>query len=525
MLLDAYKTTVGKHNSEFKNKIEERLLKYNLTSDENLSYEYGNVNGGKIIFITGKNEDEINIPSFVLPILSKDIKNNDIIFLDVRKAVKIKDNFTSIKDITRDKSYIDFAITQAIFTLNLKNLSFLEPIHHSIVKALSGWITSSISNNLMLNPVDKEELNVIVIDYVLTVIDPDKDNSLKEYLCTKLNVFGKVKESRVIEILEKCNREPSSLIDLISNIKNSDLQDRLVRLDYTLLYTVISQSMFGTGIKESLIIAIEHIPTFIGLLYVASSTRLYQKTPLANFLKVSGRIIEIKDTVSFIENTINDVNISNEDNTISFEEMKEEEGVKIIHSGNHTLYVIKKDGFTLYKMYVGDFMDSSKNLHPILEELSNSESSDLLEFIIHSSGGIVTQGKQLWNVINNKFKGRTTSTLDTKGFSMGAILFSMTDKRIVTEVSELMYHNYSGGTIGSGGEMTDKINHNNKTIQGFFHNIAVKTSFITEEEFNRMIDGKELWMDHVELCERGIATHVLKDGVEITAKEYLSKYK
>ncbi len=40
-----------------------------------------------------------------------------------------------------------------------------------------------------------------------------------------------------------------------------------------------------------------------------------------------------------------------------------------------------------------------------------------------------------------------------------------------------------------------------------------------------MLVGQDYWMDAKELCKRKIATHVILEGQEITAKEYLKLLK
>ena len=36
-----------------------------------------------------------------------------------------------------------------------------------------------------------------------------------------------------------------------------------------------------------------------------------------------------------------------------------------------------------------------------------------------------------------------------------------------------------------------------------------------------MIIGKDFWMDTREMCERGVATHVMVEGKNVPAKDYL----
>jgi ATP-dependent protease ClpP protease subunit len=174
-----------------------------------------------------------------------------------------------------------------------------------------------------------------------------------------------------------------------------------------------------------------------------------------------------------------------------------------------------------YRVYIGRFFELKKGLHAVFNELREAKESDYLEFMINSGGGFVQEGMQFYNIIQEKFNGRTVAYLDNYGYSMGAMLFSMADKRIIYPYSDFMYHNYSGGAHGKGGELKARVDHNHERLNEFFYTMIVGQGFLTEEEYKQMLVGQDFWMGAKELCKRGIATHVILDGQEITAKEYL----
>ncbi len=180
---------------------------------------------------------------------------------------------------------------------------------------------------------------------------------------------------------------------------------------------------------------------------------------------------------------------------------------------------------TRYRVYIGRFFELKKGLHSVFNELKSAKSHDILEFVIDSGGGFVNEGMQFYNIMQEKFYGRTVAYLDNKGYSMGAMLFSMADKRVVYPYSDFMYHNYSSGSVGKGGELKSWFKHNSKRLEEFFHDIIVKQGFLTEDEYAQMLVGQDYWMDTKELCKRGIATHVIVEGKEVTAKEYLKALK
>ena len=42
-------------------------------------------------------------------------------------------------------------------------------------------------------------------------------------------------------------------------------------------------------------------------------------------------------------------------------------------------------------------------------------------------------------------------------------------------------------------------------------------------EYERMKDGKDIWLNATEMCKRGIATHVMFGGQLITAEDFLKQ--
>ncbi|CAA6824294.1 MAG: ATP-dependent Clp protease proteolytic subunit [uncultured Sulfurovum sp.] len=178
-----------------------------------------------------------------------------------------------------------------------------------------------------------------------------------------------------------------------------------------------------------------------------------------------------------------------------------------------------------YRVYIGRFFELKKGLHSVFNELREAKEHDVLEFMIDSGGGFVNEGMQFYNIMQEKFNGRTVAYLDNKGYSMGAMLFSMADKRVAYPYSDFMYHNYAGGAVGKGGEIKARLEHTSKKLEKFFHDVIVQQGFLSEEEYQQMLVGQDYWMGTKELCQRGIATHVICQGQELTAKEYLKHLK
>ena len=52
----------------------------------------------------------------------------------------------------------------------------------------------------------------------------------------------------------------------------------------------------------------------------------------------------------------------------------------------------------------------------------------------------------------------------------------MADRRVIYPYSDFMFHNYSGGAFGKGGNLETKVKHSAKTIKAFFKEIKKLSS-------------------------------------------------
>jgi len=195
---------------------------------------------------------------------------------------------------------------------------------------------------------------------------------------------------------------------------------------------------------------------------------------------------------------------------------------------NHSLFVKTiTNPVKNFRIYVNSFTEDTNDIHSIWNTLLDSSPSDTLELRLSSPGGAVTECQMFVNIMKNKFKDRCTTIIDSHASSAGAVVFCTGHKRIVFENSRIMIHNYSGGYVGSFKKMKDRIEFDADHVINFLTSALKigKKGFLTKKEYKEMINGKEFWFNASQMCSRGIATHVIKDGKELTAKQYLKELK
>jgi ATP-dependent protease ClpP protease subunit len=192
-----------------------------------------------------------------------------------------------------------------------------------------------------------------------------------------------------------------------------------------------------------------------------------------------------------------------------------------LHKKKTTRIKFHNPPITEATIYLSAFDENEVILAKILYEIRELKEEDRLRLIINSPGGYVKEGRSLINTIKSSGVEVITELLSDAD-SMAAVTFCIGDKRIVYENSSIMFHTFSTGYWGKGGDMKDYIDHTSQNLIEFFRSVIIG---LTDKEIERMVEGKEWWFTTKEMCERGIATHVNINGVNVPAKDYLKLLK
>lgn len=131
--------------------------------------------------------------------------------------------------------------------------------------------------------------------------------------------------------------------------------------------------------------------------------------------------------------------------------------------------------------------------------IRHSGKNDNINIRINSYGGDLFTAIQMMRVLNET---EATITCSVEGACMSAatLIFLCADRFEVSNYSMFMFHNYSGGARGKGGEMYDNIIHERQWSQKMFSEIY--SDFLTESEIESLLDSKDIWMDGDEVMDR-----------------------
>lgn len=144
---------------------------------------------------------------------------------------------------------------------------------------------------------------------------------------------------------------------------------------------------------------------------------------------------------------------------------------------------------------IGDPEDYIEWFHII----SNARESDIIKININSPGGNLFTAVQMLQALETS---QAHLVMNVAGGCMSAatLIFLAGDEYLINEHSAFLFHNYSGGVIGKGGEMYQSVIHQRKWSEHILRK-AYK-NFLTEDEINSLIDDKDIWMDCNTVIER-----------------------
>ena len=167
-----------------------------------------------------------------------------------------------------------------------------------------------------------------------------------------------------------------------------------------------------------------------------------------------------------------------------------DEYVPIIQSGNHI------------DVYITEGIDVPSHYNQLCHILAHAYPSDTVTLHINNGGGYIDSGFMIIDAIRNT-KAKVTAKLTGTIASAATIITLACDKIVLSKHISFMIHNYSGGAQGKGHEMKAQMEFTDAELNEAFAEIY--GGFLTENEMELVIAGKDFWMGQVEVQDRWTA--------------------
>jgi ATP-dependent protease ClpP protease subunit len=153
----------------------------------------------------------------------------------------------------------------------------------------------------------------------------------------------------------------------------------------------------------------------------------------------------------------------------------------------------------LHEFYLsGPVLDAEEYID-WFDTIRNASEIDTIRIYINSPGGDLYTTLQFLRVMSDT-EATIVTSVEGACMSAATMIFLHGHTHEITPHSLFMFHNYSAGTFGKGGEMYDQLQFERKWSENFMR--AVYKDFLAEDEIQSMLNNRDIWMTSDEVAQR-----------------------
>jgi len=166
---------------------------------------------------------------------------------------------------------------------------------------------------------------------------------------------------------------------------------------------------------------------------------------------------------------------------------------------NQNQRVITKQAVNIHEFYLSGEVESSEEYIEWFDIIRSASQNDIIKIYINSPGGDLFTAIQFLRVLQDT-EGQIIISVEGACMSAATLIFMCGHQYEISPHSMFMFHNYSSGVVGKGGEMYDRLQHERTWSEKLFQDVYA--DFLTEREIKQILENKDLWMDGDEVIKR-----------------------
>lgn len=167
-----------------------------------------------------------------------------------------------------------------------------------------------------------------------------------------------------------------------------------------------------------------------------------------------------------------------------------------------------------HSFYLYD-INGPENYTEWYEVIRNCGPHDTVYIHINSPGGRIDATLQLLRAMS-ECRGTIVASVEGECASAATMVFLAADGWEVSPHSIFMFHNYSGGAFGKGGEMFSKLEFEKKWSESMMRQLY--EDFLTEEELTQIFAGEDKYFTSEEVMERLQVKMKAQDEADLEAE-------
>lgn len=312
ILTDPYQTSLGKLIDT--DKVIKEIQRYLITTKNyNLNYEYmatsSSSDNVRLVFITGCDEDEKELPVWSYPLVFEDMKKTQTIAVDLRKFTKdLKNQPLTLESVMRDEGSSKFLINTALIMADFitENFGAYRPVYNNVTIAYGMLISYLVTSCVALNPIEHLDVELAATYFANLLLTPGT-----EYLDYRDAIIARMSNSKFSLPITK--KSIAALLDKIEAVDDLTIAGLIRTIQYVLpeekkglitdnlLISLLGNMWYGNGVNDALVIGLEYMPLWIALCYTALGDKTYKRARLSTVLEKSNRHIGVKDFLKVMD--------------------------------------------------------------------------------------------------------------------------------------------------------------------------------------------------------------------------------
>lgn len=161
--------------------------------------------------------------------------------------------------------------------------------------------------------------------------------------------------------------------------------------------------------------------------------------------------------------------------------------------------IVSDENESNFDVFLHDNIDAPANYNELIYILRYANKATTVNIHINNGGGMIDSAFAIRDAIK-KSKATVIAHLSGTVASAATVISLSCDDIVASPYLSFMVHNYSAGLSGKGHEIKAYQNFLDKELERAFKDIYY--GFFTEEEMDSIVDGKDFWINEVEVMER-----------------------
>lgn len=260
----------------------------------------------KGLFFITPNEEHSDVANFT-QFVNLGTDQEPKLVLDGRPYMRL-DRRTGTYRLTAENDYL-FQCVRGALTLRMLDgdTNAIRRLGDVPVITFIRWITLALAQRFNLDLGTQLRMSIVCAYYYYSLLDPSlaEDTDARMQMA---NIVARVTRAdlRTVAEVSESIESIKTIEEFTQTISTGIGSIRMGQLKFADLFTLVASSFVGVNYRENVGVALEHLPTFIAMVYTSLTDRSYRKTTIARRAETAGRTNELKQFTDLVYRHVSD---------------------------------------------------------------------------------------------------------------------------------------------------------------------------------------------------------------------------